>query len=230
MWPRVCGHGLAFARNTALPDLAAYGDARRTGPRLRRAAEPAPAQRCEPGMPTSDTHRPPLRSSHAAVWAPSEGCESVAVCRRVEFAPDVQKRQGLAIPRPKAVLSSRAPHAYTCTYTRTCTHVYACIRMHAHSHSCTCACTHSCAHSCTRARTQDSAHAHTRDYTSTAYAHAQAHTLEKVLAALAYDGTQTRTRMRRPRRSRSRRGLKQRSSLSSVRCTTMARALMARAL
>jgi hypothetical protein len=95
-WPRVCAHGLACERSTALPDLVAYGDARRTEPRLRcrRPAEPAPAQRYEAGMPSPQTHRPPLRSSRAAVWAPCEGCGSVAVCRRVEFAPDVQKRQG----------------------------------------------------------------------------------------------------------------------------------------
>jgi len=165
MWPRVCGHGLAFARNTALPDLVAYGDARRTGPRLRcrRAAESAPAQRCEPGMPTSDTHRPPLRSSHAAVWAPSEGCESVAVCRRVEFAPDVQKRQGLAIPRPKAVLSSRAPHAYTRAHTpahaRTFTRAYACMhtRTHARARAHTHARTHARAHARKIVRTPTSA-------------------------------------------------------------------------
>ena len=158
-------------------------------------------------MPTSDTHRPPLRSSQAAVWAPCEGCESVAVCRRVDFAPDVQKRQGLAIPRPKAVLSSRAPHAYTRAHTpahaRTFTRAYACMHTRTHararvhtSYARTHARTHTVARTHTRAskhaRTQDSAHAHTRNHTSTAYAHAQAHTLEPVLAALAHDGTQTR--------------------------------------
>ncbi len=40
----------------------------------------------------------------------------------------------------------------------------------------------------------------------------------KVLASLAHDGAQTRTRIRRPSRSSSRRGLKRRSSTASDRC------------
>ena len=58
-----------------------------------------------------------------------------------------------------------------------------------------------------------------------AYTHVGVRACAKALAALVHGGAQTRTRLCRPRRSSSRRGLKQRSSLSSARCTTMARAL-----
>jgi hypothetical protein len=174
MWPPVCAHGSACEHNTALPDLLAYGDARRTGRRLRcrRPPEPARAQRCEAGMPTADTHWPPLRSSHAAVRAPCGGCGSVAVCRRVEFSSRravpkeaglYQGQSGFKLPRTARVHTcthTRVPvraHTRSGTYTRTRAHTHkrlhvrARTRMHKHTHSYTCACTPSCTHSCTHA-------------------------------------------------------------------------------
>jgi hypothetical protein len=157
-----------------MPDLLACGDARRTGRRLRcrRPPEPARAQRCEAGMPTADTHWPPLRSSHAAVRAPCGGCGSVAVCRRVEFSSRravpkeaglYQGQSGFKLPRTARVHTcthTRVPvraHTRSGTYTRTRAHTHkrlhvrARTRMHKHTHSYTCACTPSCTHSCTHA-------------------------------------------------------------------------------
>ena len=170
MCPRVvCAHGLGCERNTAAPDLLAYCDARRTGPRLRyrRAAEPAPAQRCEPGMPTSGTYRPPLRSSYAAMWAPCEGCGSVAVCRRVDFAPRRAVPRGRATHGAKADFSSRAPRAYPRLRTHVCpsarTHVreraHAHARAHTHMHARVCVHKHACTHALMNVRVLTLMHA-----------------------------------------------------------------------
>jgi hypothetical protein len=179
MCPRVCGHGLAVARNTALPDLVAYGNARRTGRRLRcrRPAEPAPTQRCEAGMPTSDTHPPGRRNQQCGRRVRAAGASRFAGAWSLRRT----SKRGRATPGPKALLRSRAPRAYTrarahvCRSARTCSgtqtrtpthththmhapvhaHTHACTaHTHAHTHSCTCACTYSCTHAPSRLLTR----------------------------------------------------------------------------
>ena len=72
----------------------------KVGPALRPALGAVCAHGCVPTgwrVNAPGTHRPPLRSLHAAVWASCEGCGSVLLCRRVDFAPRraVLKEAGL---------------------------------------------------------------------------------------------------------------------------------------
>jgi hypothetical protein len=160
---------------------------------LKQKTAPVPATKVGPAatgarggcahgcMPTGwrvnapDTHTPLLRSLHAAVWAPSEGCGSVPLCRRVEFAPRraVPKEAGLYQGQKRfqapAHRARTRVHAHTCACSRarifgnvhrrtrartqaparTCALVCINIRNHtrarAHNHARTHACTHTVA-------------------------------------------------------------------------------------
>jgi hypothetical protein len=134
---------------------------------------------CAQCMPTGwrvyapDKHTPLLRSLHAAVWAPSEGCGSVPLCRRVEFAPRraVPKEAGLYQGQKRfkapAHRARTRVHAHTgaCSRARIFGNVHRRTRARTQAPACTCARAHACIN--TRTHTRARAHNHARTHART---------------------------------------------------------------
>jgi hypothetical protein len=119
-------------------------------------------------------HSPPVRSSHTAVWAPCDGCGSVPLCRRVEFAPGAQcqKRQGYTRANGGFKLPPTA-RVHTRTQSRvpvrvhSCSGVYTRTRARTHTHLHTRVCAHASMHTRTHARAREHTHARTHARTHT---------------------------------------------------------------